>query len=232
MKKWLSYLFISLFLLPGAKAQPLPTVETRPGIPGFMVDLKGEVLVNKYSKVTEGSPFFSDDWLKGKFIGTDGKLYDNLAIKLDLVENDIYFLNDQAKEMILKTPVNYLHLSNPMTGQSFSFIKTDLLCQSNPKTWFQVLDTGKAWLLKSEPKQVSELTTYASAVKEEKIISGVYYYILFKQECFPIKSAQELWEKLNNQKPGFAEKTTAKGPAKKSEEELIRLTRRFNEKPL
>ncbi len=232
MKKPLLYLLISLFILPGAKAQPLPTVETRPGIPGFLVDLKGEVLVNKYSKVTDGSPFFSDDWLKGKFIGSDGKLYDNLSLKLDLVENDIYFLNDQAKEMILKTPVKHLNLSNSMTGQSFTFIKTDLLCQSNPKTWFQVLDTGKAWLLKSQPKQVSELTTYGSAVTEEKIITGVYYYLLLKQDCFPIKSAQELWEKLNVKNPGFTEKTAVKGPAKKSEEELIRLTRRFNEKTL
>ena len=230
MKKRCLYLFASLFLFTCAGAQPLPVVETRPGIPGFLFDLKGEVLVNKYSKVTEGSAFFSDEWLKGKFYSSDGKVYDNLALKIDLVENEIYFLNDQSQELILKTPVKQIILSNIVTGQSFTFIKTDQLCQTNPRTWFQVLDTGKALLLKSQPKQVTEYKPYGSATTEEKITTSINYYLLYKQECLTIKSAQELWEKLNVEMPGFTQKTTAKGPAKKSEEELIRLTHLFNEK--
>jgi hypothetical protein len=230
MIKRFLYLVTSLFFFTSAEAQPLPIVETRPGIPGFLFDLKGEVLVNKYSKVTEGSPFFSEEWLKGKFYSADGKVYDNLALKIDLAENEIYFLNDQSQEMILKTPVKQIILSNIVTGQSFTFIKTDQLCQSNPRTWFQVLDTGKALLLKSQPKQVTEYKPYGSATTEEKITSSVYYFLLYKQECSALKSAQDLWEKLDKEMPGFTEKTAAKGSVKKSEEELIRLTRLFNEK--
>ena len=224
------YLFTSLFFFTGTEAQPLPIVETRPGIPGFLFDLKGEVLVNKYGKVTEGSAFFAEEWLKGKFYGSDGKVYDNLALKIDLVENEIYFLNDLSQEMILKTPAKQIILSNIVTGQSFTFIKTDQLCQSNPKTWYQVLDTGRALLIKSQPKQVTAYKPYGSAIMEEKITTSVYYFLLYKQACLAIKSAQDLWEKLNLEIPGFTEKTTAKGSLKKSEEELIRLARLFNEK--
>ncbi len=197
---------------------------------GFLFDLKGEVLVNKYSKVTVGSPFFSDDWLKGKFFSTDGRTYDNLSLKLDLVGNDIHFLNDLAQEMILYTPVSKIILTNFVTGQSFTFIKTEKLCQANSKIWFQVLDSGKAWLLKSQTKQVIEHKPYGSSVSEENIISSVNYYLFYNQVCYPIKTAGELWEKLNDYLPGFEEKTKIKGSRKKTEDELIRLTVQFNKK--
>lgn len=231
MKKRLLYFIAGLFLLVVANAQsPLPSVAVQPAIPGFLFDLKGEILVNKYSKVTVGSPFFSDDWLKGKFISTDGRIYDNLSLKLDLVENDIYFLNDLSQEMILYTPVSQIILTNFVTNQSFTFIKTDKLCQSNSKIWFQVLDSGKAWLLKSQPKQVIEHKAYGSSVTEENIISNVNYYLFYNQGCYPIKTAIDLWEKLNEQLPGFEERTKVKGQGKKTEEELIRLTGQFNKK--
>ncbi len=224
------YLCVGLFLFSVAKAQTPPTVAVNPVIPGFLFDLKGEVLVNKYSKVTVGTPFFSDDWLKGKFISTDGKIYDNLSLKLDLVEQDIYFLNEQSQEMKLITPVSQIILTNFVTSQSFSFIKTDILCQSNPKIWFRVLDTGIACLLKSQTKQVIELKPYGSSVSEENIISNVNYFLFYNQVCYPIKTAWELWEKLNDLLPGFEEKTKVKVSGKKTEEELIRLTGLFNKK--
>ena len=231
MKKRLLHFIAGLFLLTGTSAQtPLPSVAVQPSIPGFLFDLKGEVLVNKYSKVTVGTPYFSDDWLKGKLISTDGRIYDNLSLKLDLVEDDIHFLNDLSQEMILNTPVSQLFLNNLVTGQSYTFIKTDKLCQSNSNTWFQVLDTGKVWLLKTQSKQVIEHKPYGSSVTEETIISSVNYYLFSKQVCSPIKSAGELWEKLNEQLPGFEEKTKVKGQGKKTEEELIRLTGEFNKK--
>jgi len=231
MKKRLLHFMAGLFLLAGTNAQsPLPSVAVQPAMPGFLFDLKGEVLVNKYSKVTVGSPFFSDDWLKGKFISTDGRIYDNLSLKLDLVENDIYFLNDLSQEMILYTPVSQIILTNFVTSQSFTFIRTDKLCQSNPKIWYQVLDSGKATLLKSQPKQVIEQKPYGSSVMEENIISNVYYYLFYNQGCYPIKTAGELWQKLNDLLPGFEEKTKVKGTGKKTEEELIRLTGQFNKK--
>lgn len=201
-----------------------------PGIPGFLFDLKGELLVNKYSKVTDGSPFFSDEWLKGKFYSSDGRVYDNLSLRIDLVENDIYYLNDQSQEMILKTPVRQIILSNILTSQTFTFIKMDQLCQSNSKIWFQVLDSGKAWLLKTQLKKIIEHKPYGSSVTEENIISNVNYYLFYNQVCYPIKTAIDLWEKLNDQLPGFEEKTKVKGTGKKTEEELIRLTGQFNKK--
>lgn len=231
MKKLLLHYFTALLLLAGARAQvPLPPSASQPAMPGFLFDLKGEVLVNKYSKVTVGSPFFTDDWLKGKFISTDGRTYDNLSLKLDLVGNDIHFLNDQSQEMILYTPVSQIILTNFVTGQSFTFIKKEKLCHTNSKIWFQVLDSGKALLLKSQPRQVIELKRYGSSVTEENIISSVYYYLFYNQVCYPINTAGELWEKLNEYLPGFEEKAKIKGSRKKTEDELIRLTGQFNKK--
>jgi hypothetical protein len=230
MKKQFLFLLLLVFTMYLAEAQPLPAVTTQPVMPGFLLDLKGEPLVNKYSKVTDGSPFFSDDWLKGKLISTDGKVYENLALKINLAENDLHYLNDDGKELILKTPIRLVNLSNPVTGQSFDFIKTGTACNANSNIWYQVLDTGSTWLLKSQVKQLFEINTYGSASTEEKISTNVNYHLYHKQECTRVKNAHELWEMLNKLESGFTEKTTVKGGAKKTEEELIRLNRLYNQK--
>src|SRR5215813_8777887 len=52
----------------------------------------------KYAKVTEGSPFFKDDWMKGSVIVKSGEQYDNQLLRLDLISNELHYLDSMGQE--------------------------------------------------------------------------------------------------------------------------------------
>jgi hypothetical protein len=219
-----------LLLQAGIMAQQLQTPPVQQAMPGFLYDLKGEAISNKYSEIKEGFPFFSDEWLKGKIVSTDGKIYDNLSLKLNLVENEIHYLDDQSAEYILKTPTRLMVLTDFINKKTYTFIQTSTPCHKNEKTWYQVLDTGKVWLLKSEVKQIITLKAYGSAIMEEKVTSSISYYLYTPAECIQLKDPLDLWEKLDARRPGFSEKPATRVSGKKTEEALKQLSRLFNEK--
>lgn len=199
------------------------------GLGYFMTDLKGEVLTNRYSAVTEGSPYWSENWMKGKVITPDGKAYDNLSLKINLLDREIVFLNDQQQEIVLKNPVKEIVLTDLVRGVDYHFIRGNSACGQRPDELVEVLVQGRTQLLKIHVRVKTEVKPYGSATTEEKITASSRYFILLDNgNCQAIKSPQELWTILDNQKPGFSEKP-AKSPAKKLEEELTRLTRSFNQ---
>jgi hypothetical protein len=195
----------------------------------FLTDLKGEPITNTYSKVTEGSPFFYPEWLKGRAVGMDGKVYDNLSVKLNLLDPGIHYLDDQQKEYRMSIPIKELTLTNYEKRTTYTFIPAGSRCQGNPQAWYQVLDSGSAWLLKYETRTLIEVKPYGSAIPEEHVSPTTRYLVLTPQNCQAIKSPMDLWEKLQTLKPGFTEKPRGKTNSKKLEDELVNINRLFNQ---
>jgi hypothetical protein len=195
----------------------------------FLTDLKGEPLVNRYSNVTEGSPYLFDEWMKGTIITPDGKVYDKLSLKINLLDKEIIFLNDQQQEIILKNPVKEVLIEDILRKAEYRFIRGNAACGQKPDDFQELLVPGRTQLLKTHVRTLTTIKPYGSAVEEEKITATARYYLLFEDGiCQPVKSTQELWSMMDSRKPGFAEKP-GKTPSKKMEEEIVRLTRSFNQ---
>jgi hypothetical protein len=196
----------------------------------FITDLKGEPLTNKNSRITEGSPFFSEEWLKGKVLTNDGKSFENLSLRVNLLENQVHFLSDQQAEMTMKEDLRYVYLTDVTKGYNYFFARLGSSCAQSPKSWFQVLDTGNVWLLKLDSRSVTEIKSYGSAGAEEKIAISVRYYLLRGSDCQVVKSVQEAYTFLANLKPGFAEKPAGKSSPRKLEEDLKTLVGSYNQR--
>src|ERR1043165_2921333 len=54
----------------------------------------------KYANVTEGTPYFRDQWMKGIAIVKNGDQYNNQLLKLDLISNELHYLDSSGQEMI------------------------------------------------------------------------------------------------------------------------------------
>lgn len=98
----------------------------------------------------DGSPFIPDRFYKATVFLKDGKFYENQLIKLYLPENMVLFLGKNQKEMITTDPifkVMFTDAENDVLGMVFEsgFEASDKLTS---KTFYQVLETGKAKLLK------------------------------------------------------------------------------------
>jgi hypothetical protein len=194
----------------------------------FVTDLKGEPIANMYSRVTEGSPFFSPEWMKGRAIGMDGKIYDNLTVKLNLLEPGIHFQDEQQRELRMNIPMRELVLADPASGTVFRFRRAGDICEGKSSSWYQVLDSGRASLLKLDTRILTEVKPYGSSVTEEHITASVRFFLVSEGKCRQVKSAADAWSFLSELRPGFMDKPAGKTNAKKIEDELVRMTSVFN----
>lgn len=71
----------------------------------YLVAPGGTPFVNaKSAKLVSGSPFFKEEMMRGVLISTNGTEYQNILIRLNLLESQVNFLNNQV-EMIVGTPL-------------------------------------------------------------------------------------------------------------------------------
>jgi hypothetical protein len=194
---------------------------------GLYYAINGEPFVgSKFSKVVEGSPFFKDEWMKGSVTLQQGKQYHNLSLKVNLLEGSVIFLNDKNVEIEITTPIREVILTDIMNGNVFRFVHSTFTCNTDGKSWYNILDSGKVQLLRNEKRLLVENKPYGSATIEQYIRNQPEYYILSNGQCFKVKNTAELYRKLTELKPGF--KTASTGNKSKAESDLIQLSQQFN----
>jgi len=195
---------------------------------GFIRGLAGEPIVaTQYSKVKEGSPFLFEDWQKGKIILGDGQAYENIPLKLNLLEGTVHYKNDDNQEFVPDAAVKEVMLINEENQKRLRFIHSSFICKEEKGGWYQVLDSGQAWLFRFDSRILSEVKPYGSAVIEEHITNSGIFVLKYDNQCYKLKNTQELRNKLIMLKPESKEKLPKNGNSK-SEEEMSACIKNFN----
>lgn len=193
-----------------------------------MRGLAGEPIVaTQYSKVKEGSPFLYEDWQKGKIILGDGQAYGNIPLKLNLLDGTVHYKADNNQEYVPNTPVKEVILNDEQNQNDLLFIHSSFICPGEKNGWYQVLDSGQAWLFKFNARTLTEVKPYGAAVMEEHITNTGIFVLNFKNQCFKLKNTQELRNKLIMLKPETKDKLPKNGNSK-SNEEMSSLIKTFN----
>lgn len=156
----------------------------------------------KYVRLVEGSPFFNDAWMTGKLAMGDGRLYDSLRLRLDLVENELHYLDATGKELIATTAVRAITLRDSVSGIQFHFIHSSFLQlpKSMEEGWYQLLAAGPATLYKRIVKTTKENKPYGSATVEQFINTYNQYFVLVNAVFTHIKKFKELPDVLAGKK--------------------------------
>lgn len=144
----------------------------------------------KYIKLTSGSPYFKEVWMKGAISTPDSAEYINLRLRLDLLENSLLYLNDKNEEMISVVPINKVSLRDTVTGANYLFVHLP----EDANTWYQVLTIGKLSLYKQHHKYMSETKAYASSITEQSIRTEERYVVYFNHVLTRIKKPKEIAE--------------------------------------
>ena len=188
--------------------------------PNYFYTVSGEPIgLPKYVKVVEGSAFFNADWLKGRVMLTGGKEYGPMLLKLDLLKNEVYYLDPSGKEMIATTPLQRIILIDTMHNLHYIFINSFSIPATNPDAengWYQLLDNGKASIYKKLTKVITETRPYGSATTEQVINTSSRYFILYNNQLIRIKKFRDLPDILTDKKTEVqyfinANKLTGKG---------------------
>src|SRR5438045_1206416 len=85
-----------------AFSQNVVDVDKSNGIPsdGFYVVGGAPIANYRYVRLVEGSPYFSDNWMRAVTISSKGARSKPYLMKIDLAANELHFLNERNEEMI------------------------------------------------------------------------------------------------------------------------------------
>lgn len=152
----------------------------------------------KYIDLTEGSPFFQAAWAKGKLISKEGAIYNDISVKLNLMEGKIHYLDGAGKELIVGTPLSQLIFPQSVTGKNIHFINGEMLPVIK-KGWYQLLVNDSISLLKGFVKEFQEHTSYGSA-PEYSIKTTESYIAFYKGQEYEIKKPVDILSILPGKK--------------------------------
>jgi hypothetical protein len=147
----------------------------------------------KYSRLVEGSPFFWDDYQPATIGTKKGEKYAGMKVKLNLTDQELYYMDDKGKELVLTSPVDYVIVSNPTIPATVQFEFFPKAAEAQPWGWIQLLTKGtKVAVYKRHMKTMEETTPYGSATKEQKILTNYQYYALSKGTWIKLKKMEDV----------------------------------------
>lgn len=190
----------------------------------------GAPFVNaKFVRLTSGTPFFKDEWMKASGKAANGTAYGGGVVKLNLYDNEIVFLDAAGNEMIATTPLKEITLTDTINNVSFHFDNTLPLSVKGKKRWLQRLAVGKVGLYKAFDKVISENASYGTATTDQTMNTVELFYIFQNNEMKQVRKPKDLINLLSDKQADlnayFNKKEFPKG---KAEQELVALVTYYN----
>lgn len=185
----------------------------------------------KFVKVTAGTPFFKEEWMKGALVADGGQVYKNLSLRLNLMDNEVNYKAANGQEMVTSSPIKYVILSDSSTGTKYEFALGDQMKGADKvfgRTWFQVLvNDKKASLCLQMNKKIHEALTYGTATTEQDIVTINFYFLQLNNTFtrFRWDDWQDVFKDKKDQLAQFIKSNHLKG---KSSEEYTKLVTYYN----
>jgi len=135
--------------------------------------------LDKYIKVKEGTPYLYEDWCPGTLIVGTGTTYQNLQLKLDLLNHEVHYKDANDREMVLTVPLKAIIL-RPGGLDARTIIPGKAWADVDKKladSWLQVLVNDKISLMLDIRKKITETQGYGSATTEQSINDSYIYFL-------------------------------------------------------
>ncbi|HVG42509.1 MAG TPA: hypothetical protein VM888_12920 [Chitinophagaceae bacterium] len=174
----------------------------------------------KFVSLKEGTPYFTDRWLKSSIVISDGTTFKNVPAKLNLMQDQIHYLDAKGNEMIMTSPIKEIIIANDTKDSLFRFIPSAGVAPTAKKGWYLWQQTGKASLYVLYDKELLEEKPYGSATVEQRIKTKKSYVIAYNNALFGFYKIKQVPSILANKK-GQLEGFIQKQSKDESEEERI-----------
>jgi len=157
----------------------------------------------KTIEITDGSIFFQNDWATSKIVTEDLAVYQDIRTKINLMENQIHYLDSLGREFIIGAPIRQISFTQKKSGKEVQFINGNILPVKR-NGWYLLLFNDSLSLVKGFHKTLQEHTSYGSAT-DYSIKTNESYFLYSKGKEYEVRKGSDFVEAL---------------PAKKNEIEL------------
>jgi len=218
--------FVILLCSSAVSLQAQKTVDVAEGnasamSPSFFSVVGGEpVVFAKFTKIVDGSLYFSDEWMKGNVVVNGENQFNGIYLKLDLYTNEVHYRDLKGGELIATTSIQKVILFDSSSQLVFSFVNGQYINTKNHlKGWYQLLTEGKASVFKQIKKQINENKPYGSATIERSVYTSSQYYALYNDGFLQIKKFKEIPEILADKKDEVSKYIKANDLSGKTDDE-------------
>ena len=144
----------------------------------FMTDAYGHPMYMKTVYNAEGSPFFNDNYVPAR-LSFNGRTYSNIPVKINLSENTVLY-DRGGVDFVMTVPVQKIELYDSIADKYYLTFQNGFpgIGELTPLTYYQVIDSGKATLLKHIGISYRDDKPYYSATVTRTFEQTVQYYIL------------------------------------------------------
>jgi len=174
----------------------------------------------KFAKIVSGTPYFSEEWMKGTVTISGDLQFAGVYLKLDLYNNEVHYRDLKGNELVATTPIKEIILFDSSSQLVFNFIKGEYINAKSPgKDWYQLLVEGKASVFKKIKKQMNEEKPYGSATIERSVHTSFQYYALYNGTFILVRKFKDLPGVLNDKKDLVAEYIKANNLSGKTDDD-------------
>ncbi|MGQ0740248.1 MAG: hypothetical protein ACT4OJ_14445 [Bacteroidota bacterium] len=187
----------------------------------------------RYVKVVDGTPFFSEQWMRGSLILPAGKKYDSVQIKIDLLADEVHYQDKSGNPLIATSRIREIWLTDSATQKKYHFVHSSYIGTGTSATagWHLLLAEGAALLFKKLYKEILETKPYGSATAEQRITTGIRYCILYNNIFSPLKSLSAIPDVLSGKKNELLQYISSNKLKGKSDGDYISLVSYYNSLP-
>lgn len=184
----------------------------------------------KYVRVVSGTPYFNDAWMKGSLDLSDGHGYENLWLKIDLIDNSLLYLDAEGKEMIAVSVIKNVTLIDSVSGRKYDFVYSSFIngVGKIQPGWYQVMVSGQVTLYKHSGKVINEIKPYGMATYEQSIVTTNSYFLLADSVFSPINKITALPNMLKNKKEELDQYINSKNLSGRSDADYTTLITYYN----
>jgi hypothetical protein len=157
----------------------------------------------KFVKITAGTPFFNDQWMKARLFDGNGESYASHSVRLNLLDNDVSFLDADGTEMVCTIPVKKILLTDTTTGTQYLFVLGDQIPDADKAqagVWLQVLVNNSVSLCRQTKKTIHETLPYGATTTEDEIISVDIYFVRMNGNFIRLKKWSDLLQLFTDKK--------------------------------
>jgi hypothetical protein len=181
--------------------------------------------VVKYVDYKEGSPYFKESWMPASLVLNNGKSYEGLQAKLDIMSGGFVYKNETGVELVAQAPIKQITFTEG--NERYVFVNSSTIVPNgSKKIWYQQLQTGGVSLYKQVEKIVVETTPFNSATVERSIKTTEKYFLVKGYAVTPLKKTKDLFEALDD-RPDLTQKF-AKEKQSPSDKTFIEIVSYYN----
>lgn len=194
-------------------------------------DIVGTPIGTKQERTFVGTEYLYDSFIKGHVLQADEKYFNNMDLNYDVMSDRLVFLSG-GQEMAFKNPVKEFQLIKPKTSP----IYLEVFRNGFPpygtyteKSYYMVLNSGKAIALKKPVKAIVEVTPYGSARSQKTVVNSELYFIYNNGQLLKVKKDKKsLLNALNDKKEPLTKFIVDKKLSFKSDEDIQMLLEYYN----